>query len=197
MDAYELFAILLLAVGVGLLVIEVFIPSGGLILILSLVCLSVSVWCSVKAWWNSEDMLAWWTYLAALVVLIPGAVSGAFYMLPRTEFGRSILATPPELEDVTPYVEEEEHLKQMIGKLGTTLSLMNPGGLVSVNSERMHCEAEGMLIESGETVEVIAVKGNRLVVRHTPDASGSTEVASTNDSPDAEDSPLDFDVPQG
>ncbi len=192
MTSMGLLAIVLLAVGLALLVAEVFIPSGGMILVLALVSFTISIWCAWNAW---RDQVIWfWTYIAILVVLLPTVVIAAFYILPKTEFGKNLLAAPPDLEDVTPYAKEEKWLFGMVNKMGKTLTLMNPGGLVSIDGERTHSESEGMVIERGETVQVIAVKGNRLVVR----------LAQTESTSDAEDDKtnkpeipsLDFDLPQ-
>ena len=196
MDSYALMTFLMLAVGLALVVAEVFIPSGGMIMIAALACLGVSVWCAVRAWWQTEQFIWWWSYIGALVVLLPGVTIGAFYLLPRTEFGQSFLVPPQSPEELMPYAEEEEHLRQMVGKSGKTLTLLNPGGLVNVDRERMHCESEGMMIDPGETVRVLSVKGNRLVVRRvsaTEQPSGEEPKPDTNL---VQESSLDFDVPQ-
>src|SRR4029078_5418536 len=87
-------------------------------------------------------------------------------MLPRTPIGRKFLLETPSHEEVTPYLAEQERLRQMIGKHGTTHTLLNPGGRLLVHRERMHCESEGMrLLEPDEDVIVVGVKGNPLVIR--------------------------------
>jgi len=195
MDNYSLLTFLMLAVGLALLIAEFFIPSGGMILIIALICVGISVWCATKAWWDTGQIICWWLYIAALVVLLPGVVIGTFYLLPRTEFGRNLLMQPQSLEELTPYTEEEERLSNMIGKSGKTLTLLNPGGLISVDGERIHCESEGIMIDPGERVEVLSVRGNRLVVRRAvlpPTAPSSQD----DQQPLADASPLDFDVPQ-
>ena len=85
--------------------------------------------------------------------------------------------------------------------------MLNPGGLVLVEGERHHCEGDGMMIDPQETVEVIGVSGNRLVVRPaTPDvedvktpAIDEPKSAIPQDSPFEEDQPddrpLDFEYP--
>jgi membrane-bound ClpP family serine protease len=50
--SYEFLAILLLVIGCGLIVAEVFIPSGGMILVLCVVTFLASIWCAYKAWWG-------------------------------------------------------------------------------------------------------------------------------------------------
>jgi membrane-bound serine protease (ClpP class) len=188
------FAILLLLLGLALLVAEIFIPSGGFLLFAALACLGASVWCAAGAWWGSSPA-KWWIYISLLVVLIPGAVGGAFYVFPRTSLGRKILLEGPSLDEVTPYVEEEIRLMQLIGKSGKTLTLLNPGGLVLVNEERMHCESEGMLIDSSEVVQIVGVKSNRLVVRLVKPEPGPPPTLQ-QETDNSDDSRLDFDVPQ-
>ena len=55
---YSHFAIILLVIGLVLLVGEIFIPSGGMILITSGVCLVASIWFAWKAWAGPESILA-------------------------------------------------------------------------------------------------------------------------------------------
>jgi membrane-bound serine protease (ClpP class) len=192
------FAILLLFLGVALLVAEIFIPSGGMILVLALVCLVGSIWCAWKAWGTSP--LAWWSYVVAVILLLPAAVGGGLYLFPRTPLGKRFLLEAPSLEEVTAYSDDERQLEQKIGKTGRTLTLLTPGGLVLVDGERMHCESEGgIIIDPGETVTVVARKGNRVVVRLAPqkrDDPRSTRTDLAADADAEQEPPLDFELPQ-
>ena len=192
---YAHYAMLLLALGLALLVAEVFIPSSGMILILAVVSLSISVWCAWHAWWEGDQLL-WWSYLTALIVLLPSTVGGALYIFPRTEFGRTLLVAPQDPEELTPYSAEEEKLKQLIGKVGKTITRLNPGGLTMIDGERIHSESEGMMVDPGDSVEVIAVKGNRLVVRVATPSPETREESLADSAESSGDSPLDFEVEQ-
>lgn len=204
-------AILMLFIGLALLIVEIFVPSGGMISILSFVCISVSIWAAHKEWW-SESQSTFWMFLGSTLVLAPTAVGGALFMLPRTKWGKRFMLETPPLEGVSPYAEEEERLRQLIGKRAKTISLLNPGGMVTVDGERLHCESPGMLIEPGEEVEVTGLKGNRLVVQRCPEpesepdvqsrgpqqqAAGSASNEIADDSDGDDDLPLDFEIPQG
>ncbi|MEX2287344.1 MAG: NfeD family protein [Planctomycetaceae bacterium] len=196
MSDYSSLAILLLLVGLAFIIMEVFIPSGGMITILSVLAIVASIWCAAKAWWYTDPWM-WWAYIASVVLLIPCCIGGAFFLLPRTALGRKFLLEAPSREEVTPYLAEQERLRQMVGKHGTTLTLLNPGGLVLVERERMHSESDGMrLLEPDEDVVVVAVKGNRLVVRAADAESKPIEPPFVSDSEVADERPLDFDVPQ-
>lgn len=203
-------AILMLFIGLALIIAEFFIPSGGMIAILAAICLSVSVWAAYQAWWETARSI-WWSYLAMVALLIPVSVGGALFLIQRTSLGRHVLLRAPNLEEVTPYAQQEQHLRQLIGKRGETVSLLNPGGMVEVEGERFHCECPGMLIEALEEVVVTGTKANRLVVRpvsdlddrllasHSPADRQNDEPPSgepTADPGDDNTPPLDFDIPQ-
>jgi membrane-bound serine protease (ClpP class) len=187
-------AILLLVVGLALIVCEVFIPSAGLIAALATLCIAGSIASAWSAWfYTSPTYFA--LYVTALLFLIPSAISGAFYVLPRTAFGRKMLLEGPDLDEVTPYQEEQRQLMRLVGHVGKTLTLLNPGGLVEVDGTRQHAESEGLLLEAGTPVEIVAVKGIRVVVRpveHPPRQSGDAD-AKRGESPGDS---LDFELPR-
>ena len=188
-------AILLLVVGLALIVCEVFIPSAGLIAALATLCIAGSIASAWSAWfYTSPTYFA--LYVAALLFLIPSAISGAFYVLPRTAFGRKVLLEAPDLDEVTPYQEEQRQLMRLVGHVGKTLTMLNPGGLVEVEGTRQHCESEGLLLEAGTPVEIVAVKGNSVVVRPVEHRPPQTGDADPHRGKSADDS-LDFDLPRG
>jgi hypothetical protein len=85
--------------------------------------------------------------------------------LPQTKAGKRALLEAPELASVEPFQEETARLRSMIGQFGTTLSLLNPGGLVQIHQERLHATSEGEIIDPKTSVEIIDVRGTRIVVR--------------------------------
>lgn len=201
---YEFLAILLLVLGCGLIVAEVFIPSGGMILVMCVLSFAASIWCAYKAWWDVSPGY-FWTYIGGFVVLIPSVVVGIFRLISDTRVGDRILLAAPELEEVTPYQQEQAHLSQFIGQRGVTLTLLTPGGMVLVEHERLHAFSEGLLVEAGQPVEIVAVRGTRVLVRPVaadPAAPPETTVAASDvfpaEAPAGDASPpLDFDLPQG
>lgn len=207
---YAELSVILLIISLGLLFAELFLPSGGMILVVALVCLAGSVWFAWKQWWG-ENPTIFWSYLAGVVVLVPIAVAAMLYIFPRTGVGRKILLEGPSPDEVTPYADEAQQLRKLIGRTGKTITLMSPGGLVQIDGKRMHCETEGMLLDPGIAIEVVNVKGTRLVVRPARERVSDEEIAPADesesdgsepflterDAPESEDSPLDFDLPRG
>ncbi len=199
MDGYVLFTILLVTLGVGILVAEVFIPSAGLLSIVALASFAGSAFCAWKAWYETGEYAWWWCYVVGMVVVLPAAVCGGLYILPRTSYGRSIFAAPQSLEELTPFQDEESRLCEMVNQTGKATTLFSPGGMVQIGRERIHAESEGMMIEPRTDIVVVGVKGNRLVVRpismHQATAEASAEGP---DEPkgDVDNESLDFDVPE-
>ena len=163
MDA-QVLAFVFLFVGFCLLGAELFLPSGGAIGVMCLASFLASAYFAHRAWATSHP-LYWQIYISVMMVLIPGALYGMYYLVTKTSFGNRILLTAPSVEEVTPYQAEQQRLESLIGHHGKSLNLMTPGGLVDVNGERLHAIGQNMIIESGTPVEVVGIKGTRVIVR--------------------------------
>ncbi len=180
---YSFLAIALLVLGLTLLIAEVFVPSGGLLAIMVSICILGSAWSAWAAWWETNRLL-WWSYLGGIMLLVPGVLAGALIILPKTAVGKKLLLEAPLLDDVAPHVAETRRLSQYIGKLGRTITMHSPGGLVQIEGERLHSESEGMLIEPDTLIRVVRLEASRLVVRAvsadeagTPTGGGKQDVA--------------------
>ena len=171
MDSQILVFVLLFA-ALGLIFAEIFIPSGGFIALVCVACLLGSVY-SAYVTWFAEYPVYWWTYVASVIVLIPAAIIAAFQILSRTSLGNRILLSAPSEAEVTPYQRERDHLESLIGEKGVALNLMTPGGLVNVQGERLHAISEGLMIAANTQVEIVGVRGTRVLV--VPVAESQTE----------------------
>lgn len=198
---YQFFAILLLLVGFVLIVAEVFLPSGGMILILCAIAFVTSFWCAIQAWYGTNS-LAFGLYVASFVLLIPTVIIAAFQIFPRTTFGRNLISGPT-LEEVTPYAAEREHLSQFIGRIARTITPLTPGGLVMIDHERLHAFTEGVVIDRDMPVEIVDVRGTRVVVRSAAEKPVEQDAAEAPEERDVAqhegdsgEPPLDFTFPQ-
>ena len=182
-----MWAILLLLAGLLLIMLEVFTPSGGIIGVAAAACFAFSILFAWQAWWGTYP-LYFWTYLAGMCALIPTAAVLAFRVWPNTPIGRRAILTGPTREEVVPFQEEEARLRELVGEVGLATTVLNPAGMIKVDNERLHCQSEGMVIDAGTPIRIIAVQGNRVIVRrHTP---GDAPPAVTPKEP----APLDFDL---
>lgn len=186
---YSLAAFILLIIGLSLVFVEVFIPSGGVLMIISISCIAGAIWSGHAAWYETSAY-KFWIFLTSTLLLIPVVVVLAVYYLPRTGMGKKILLEAPELDDVTPFQEEQERLKKLIGMKGKTVSLLKPSGMVLIEGERFDCQTEGGILTPGSTVKVIDVRERRLIVRETDE-----QLESPTGQADASGS-YDFEIPE-
>jgi membrane-bound serine protease (ClpP class) len=188
---YGQLAIVLLLAGLGVLVLEVFVPSGGALAIITTITLCLSLVCAYAAWYERYPAM-WWTFCGLVVLLIPSTLIGAFVVLPRTRIGKRALLVAPDADDLVPYTEEAARLAKLVGKYGTAVTLMSPGGMVEVQGERVHAFSEGLVIEPGESVEIVEIRGTRVLVRP---AEPPESAAGLEDAPSSKQT-LDFDLPE-
>jgi membrane-bound ClpP family serine protease len=193
-----IWAVILLLISLVLLFAEVLIPSGGLIFLASMVFLAAAIWSAWSAWWEAYPVI-WWVFVASIIVLLPASVSAAIFVWPHTPIGK--MAEPPTEAEVTAFAEEQKRLAQLIGQVGETLTPLSPAGITRVGGQRVHSLSEGMIVPRGTAVRVLAVQGNRVVVRRAEAAGGESaadkSLPAGPETGPTEVSPLDFDLPPG
>jgi membrane-bound serine protease (ClpP class) len=158
-------AALLLLVGLTLVICEVFIPSGGMLGLLSIAALVTSV--SLAFYHKGLEIGLLFVFVAT--VLVPAALALAFRYWPHTPMGRRLLLDVRSSDEVLPDTPERRKLAQLVGKLGVAKTLMLPSGAVLVEGRTIDALSEGMSIEAGQRIRVIAVHGSRVVVRPAED----------------------------
>lgn len=154
---YHPFWILLLAV--VLFVLEVFIPSGGILGGLSAVAF-VGAIVSAFAYGGLQMGTA---FMAGAAVLIPVLIVLLVKLWPKTPFGKRILIQLPDAEDVLP--EHRRQRQQLVGQRGVAVSPLLPAGAIKVQGRTMGAISDGVSIEKGASVQIIAVRNNAIVVR--------------------------------
>lgn len=153
-------AVLLMAFGLGLIVLEMFLPSGGVIGFISLTAVVTSI---IMAFRYSEYTGV--GFMAAAVLGTPLLLALLFKWWPSTPLGRRILLSAPDPDDVLPDPDLRKQMKGLVGKLGTAKTMMLPGGPIVVEGHVYDALSEGTAIQAGQAVQVVEVRGTRLVVR--------------------------------
>jgi membrane-bound serine protease (ClpP class) len=159
MDFWVL-AILLLALGFCLKLLEFFFPSGGIFV----VC-AVAVW-GVAIYFGFCSGPYFGLGMSTVVVI--GVPIGFALMLrywPQTSMGRSVLLTAPKTEDVTPDDTWRQFLKSLVGRVGRAKCKMLPSGVIEIDGRTFEAATVGMAIDEGQTVRVVKVQANRLIVQ--------------------------------
>jgi membrane-bound ClpP family serine protease len=163
MDYWAL-ALLLLTAGLGLAILEVFFPSGG---VFGFLCIASTV-AAVVLGFKSGTGVGIAILLTALFGL-PAVVVTALNWLPETPFGRQLILKVPTSDDVLPVDDEKESLKNLIGHIGQARCRMLPAGAIKIDGRTIDAVSEGMAVEEGQNVRVVQVRGNRVVVRPVAD----------------------------
>ena len=177
----------LLIVAIALIALELFIPSGGLLSFLSAVAVLASVIVAFTAGPRSGLLM-----LVVTLVIVPAVIASAVRWWPHTPIGQLILiARPEDPDDVLPDTEEYRGLKSLIGKIGKSKSKMLPSGAIVIDGRTYDAVSEGMAIDAGATVKVIAVRTNRIVVRPTDEAVTRNVAQPADDTDDVLSQPID------
>ncbi len=164
-----LWALLLLFAGCVFLVLEFFVPSSGTLGVLA----ALSFVAAIVLAFMAGPVYGTGTFVAVLII-VPTACILAVKYWPETPIGRMILIQLPKSpEEVLPQTEAYLGMQHLVGRHGITKSLMMPGGVVDIDHKSYDAVSDGMAIEPGTRVLVVAISTQRVVVR--PDDSISTE----------------------
>jgi len=156
-------SILLLLLGLLLVFLEIFVPSGGLLGLTATGCVLGAI---VLAFYNYPDRP--WVGIVFLVVSVVGAtgsLAAALKWFPDTPIGRLLLLKVPQGEEVLPDSDQRRALRELVGKQGRATCPMLPSGAISIDGRTIDAVSEGMAIDKGQPVTVVEVRGNLVVVR--------------------------------
>ncbi len=153
-------SIILLVVGIGLIAMELFIPSGGVLSVLAGVAVIGSIMVAFSGGVTSGLIV-----LAGTLILLPLILAAAVRWWPYTPLGRlMVLHTPPPLPDGTADTPEHQELQALVGRDGVAKTKLLPSGAVRIEGRTYDALSEGTAIDEGQPVRVKAVRANRIVV---------------------------------
>ena len=150
-------ALILLLVGVGLLVFEMYIPgfgvpgiSGIALLVVGFLLLKPSL----------EQGLVLFAILAAILCI---ALSICLYSASKGRLSKSKLV----LNDVAVSADAAENndLNYFVGREGVTHTALRPAGIGEFDGVKLNVVSDGEFIAQGMPIRVLSVSGNRIVVR--------------------------------
>lgn len=156
----------LFAIGIALFGVEIFVPSGGLLAVLSAASLLGGV--ALMFW---EDTALGLITLLAVMLALPFALGFMIKIMPSTPFIRAITLGDPDTPDDDaddadgPPTPDALPTHPLLGKTGTAVTHLRPVGTVLIDGKRHECLAVGGLVEPGKPVQVVAVDGMQVKVR--------------------------------
>jgi membrane-bound ClpP family serine protease len=147
-------AILLLAVGLALLVLEALVPAYGIIGLMGV----ASVLGAVGACFYADQRLGV-AALAGFAVLTPLLWSAWVRLWPRTPMGRRMI-----LRTVAGQAKPDAH-QVSPGQAGVAVTELRPSGECRFGNHRVEAYSEQGIIAAGQPVRAVSVSGTRVLVR--------------------------------
>ena len=147
-------------IGIGLMVLEAFIPGFGLPGISGIILEVVAV---ALTWMNHGPMAALGMTLIVLSILAI-AISMSLRSAANGKLSRSKLVLNDTESNEAGYRSTEE-LDVFLGKEGVTTTVLRPTGMAEFDGVRLNVVSEGEFIQSGTRVQIVRVEGSRILVR--------------------------------
>ncbi|MBN8644377.1 MAG: NfeD family protein [Planctomycetes bacterium] len=163
MEPLLLWGFALMGAALLLFVVELFLPSGG---VLGFISAALAV-ASVIVFWRAGT---WWGIGSALFVLTsaPLAFNFAIKIMPNTPMGRRLILSPePEEAEraAAEQVKSAERAIAIVGATGVAVTPLRPVGMATIEGQRIEVLAEGGPIDPGTPVRISSVVDNQVRVR--------------------------------
>jgi len=165
METLLLWAFGLLGLAALLGVIEILVPSGGIIAVLS----GGATIASLVFFFRYDTT---WGLMATLAVMVlaPVAIGFAVKVYPSTPIGRRMILGGGDLQEQLGQREEERKRLErersaLLAHEGVTLADMRPVGSVRIGEKKIEAVAEGGFIAKGSSVRVTGIDGASIRVR--------------------------------
>lgn len=163
MDTWLAWGLGLFALSSILLLIELFVPTAGVMGVIACVAAIAGVVCLTR--YDST-----WGAASALAMMVLGPMA-AYFMLkvwPSTPMGRKIFGTPSD-EEIAEAQKAEVAARNarlaLIGQEGQALTDLRPVGMMSLQGERVEVLAEVGFIPAGTRVRVTHADLSQVKVR--------------------------------
>lgn len=108
-------------------------------------------------------------YAFALVIAeiigVVASIGAGMYIMANTNIGKSLHLDKTQNEDEG-YTNQKSDLT-LLEKTGTVMTALRPAGTIIIDGNRIDAVSNGSMINKGDTVKVIEVHGNRVVVEKT------------------------------
>lgn len=154
-------AYVLIALGLVLLVAELFVPTSGTLFLACSVCLLAGIVMSFYYGDASTGMVT----LLCVFVAVPALATVAMYFWPRTPMGRRLILRDQDATIAQMPVNLE--LEALRGRYARAMSDLRPAGAAEFDGRRIDVITEGMMVTAGDWVRCVEVKAGKVVVRPT------------------------------
>ncbi|MFO8085952.1 MAG: NfeD family protein [Desulfobacterales bacterium] len=152
-----LIPVILQLAGVGIIIAEIIIPSGGILSILAVGVFAYSLYLV----FTNISIAAGAVLLIVDLVTIPVLIIIGIKFLARSSFV-TLRQTLSREQGVT---SQSEDMDQYKGVEGLALTDLRPAGMALLNDRRTDVVTRGEYLDKGTPVVVIKITGNQIVVK--------------------------------
>lgn len=164
-ESYLVWGLALLAAALLLVIVEVFVPSAGLISVMALTAAIAGIVClfKVSVLWGVIGILT-------MIILWPLIFFFGLSIMPSTHFGRKLLFGEGGKEDPALSEDPDGHggdpaLLALIGQEAIALTDLRPVGTIRVGDKKYDALSEISLIRAGTRIRITAIEDNQIKVR--------------------------------
>lgn len=155
-----LFNILLAVLGFGAIILEFFVPSAGIIGIIGAGCVITGIVFT----YTNYGIMAGTIFLVTCSIVGPIILFSYFKLFPKSFIGKRLILHKKMDKDKGFVSGNADNNIRLIGCEGVTETKLRPVGRVIISGKLYNVTTLGDFIEKGQTVEVIKIDGNRIVV---------------------------------
>lgn len=150
--------VLLQVIGILVMIAEIFIPSLGLLTVISLGLIFYSLYIV----FTQISSFAGMVLLGVDIIFIPILIILGIKLM-----AKSPLALKKQLSRQDGVVSQKEARVKLLHMIGSAITDLRPAGIALINNERMDVVTDGEYIDAGMPVIVTDVSGNRIVVERS------------------------------
>ena len=148
--------------GIGLLMLEAFMPGFGAPGITGIVLEVITL---VLTWYTHGPMATLGMLLVVLSVLAI-AISMSLRSVASGKLKNSKIILKDTESNEAGYRSNKD-MQVFLDRVGQTTTVLRPTGMADFDGVRLNVVSEGDFISAGENVRVIRIEGSRIVVRKT------------------------------
>lgn len=146
-------------VGIGLIIVEMFMPGFGIPGISGIVLLIAAAVFT----WIQHGYVAGLGVSLILLVIVGIAMYFSIRSATKGRLSRSPLVLKSKQSREEGFIATDEYDKYL-DREGTTLTVLRPAGMAEIDGERVNVVSDGNFIDKGVRVKVREVEGSRVMV---------------------------------
>jgi len=148
--------VILQLAGIGIIIAEIIIPSGGILSILAVGIFAYSLYLV----FSGISIFAGMVFLTVDLITIPILIILGLKFIARSPV--TLRETLSREQGVT---SQAEDMEQYLGHEGIALTDLRPAGMAMLNDRRTDVVTRGEYLNKGTPVIVIKITGNQIVVK--------------------------------